>query len=293
MSENGTGLELLGFLGGTAKSKEAEAQKKLDQYGYLMEKGELLTDIRFTQEIKEKGLQAYDGDVQLIMPTEESTLYKGIFGSTYLLERCYNVKITKVDRETMTVYLSYRAAQAEYRPAALEKIKKSIESGEELEVKAIVVLCRELQNYIVVDLLGLSIPGVLPFSEWIHGYAANIKEQAVSGKIIDVKIKGYTTKVYRGRAAVSCFQKRLCRSPNGSVSRNVSLCIATLSLSVWRCRGRTGSAKFRESPISLYTVFIRTVYLRQLADRSSSRLAGSIPALWQPLMRRNVYSVPG
>ena len=54
MSENGTGLELLGFLGGTAKSKEAEAQKKLDQYEYLMEKGELLTDIRFTQEIKEK-----------------------------------------------------------------------------------------------------------------------------------------------------------------------------------------------------------------------------------------------
>ena len=168
MSENGTGLELLGFLGGTAKSKEAEAQKKLDQYGYLMEKGELLTDIRFTQEIKDKGLQAYDGDVQLIMPTEESTLYKGIFGSTYLLERCYNVKITKFDRETMTVYLSYRAAQAEYRPAALEKIKKSIEAGEELEVKAIVVLCRELQNYIVVDLLGLSIPGVLPFS-WICG----------------------------------------------------------------------------------------------------------------------------
>lgn len=194
MSENGTGLELLGFLGGTAKSKEAEAQKKLDQYEYLMEKGELLTDIRFTQEIKDKGLQAYDGDVQLIMPTEESTLYKGIFGSTYLLERCYNVKITKLDRETMTVYLSYRAAQAEYRPAALEKIKKSIEAGEELEVKAIVVLCRELQNYIVVDLLGLSIPGVLPFSEWIHGYAANIKEQAVSGKIIDVKIKGYTNK---------------------------------------------------------------------------------------------------
>ena len=58
MSENGTGLELLGFLGGTAKSKEAEAQKKLDQYEYLMEKGELLTDIRFTQEIKEKGLQS-------------------------------------------------------------------------------------------------------------------------------------------------------------------------------------------------------------------------------------------
>ena len=27
MSENGIGLELLGFLGGTAKSKEAEAQK--------------------------------------------------------------------------------------------------------------------------------------------------------------------------------------------------------------------------------------------------------------------------
>ena len=27
MSENGTGLELLGFLGGTAKSKEAEARK--------------------------------------------------------------------------------------------------------------------------------------------------------------------------------------------------------------------------------------------------------------------------
>ena len=51
MSENGIGLELLGFLGGTAKSKEAEAQKKLDQYEYLMEKGELLTDIRFTQEI--------------------------------------------------------------------------------------------------------------------------------------------------------------------------------------------------------------------------------------------------
>ena len=49
MSENGTGLELLGFLGGTAKSKEAEAQKKLDQYEYLMEMGELLTDIRFTQ----------------------------------------------------------------------------------------------------------------------------------------------------------------------------------------------------------------------------------------------------
>ena len=88
----------------------------LDQYEYLMEKGELLMDIRFTQEIKDKGLQAYDGDVQLIMPTEESTLYKGIFGSTYLLERCYNVKITKVDRETMTIYLSYRAAQAEYRP---------------------------------------------------------------------------------------------------------------------------------------------------------------------------------
>ena len=88
----------------------------LDQYEYLMEKGELLMDIRFTQEIKDKGLQAYDGDVQLIMPTEESTLYKGIFGSTYLLERCYNVKITKVDRETMTVYLSYWAAQAEYRP---------------------------------------------------------------------------------------------------------------------------------------------------------------------------------
>lgn len=42
MSENGTGLELLGFLGGTAKSKEAEAMKKLDQYEYLMEKGELL-----------------------------------------------------------------------------------------------------------------------------------------------------------------------------------------------------------------------------------------------------------
>ena len=123
MSENGTGLELLGFLGGTAKSKEAEAQKKLDQYEYLMEKGELLTDIRFTQEIKEKGLQAYDGDVQLILPTEESTLYKGIFGATYLLERCYNVKITRVDREEKTVYLSYRAAQAEYRPAALEKIK--------------------------------------------------------------------------------------------------------------------------------------------------------------------------
>lgn len=39
MSENGIGLELLGFLGGTAKSKEAEAQKKLDQYEYLMEKG--------------------------------------------------------------------------------------------------------------------------------------------------------------------------------------------------------------------------------------------------------------
>ncbi len=36
-----------------------------------------MTDIRFTQEIKDKGLQAYDGDVQLIMPTEESTLYKG------------------------------------------------------------------------------------------------------------------------------------------------------------------------------------------------------------------------
>lgn len=194
MSENGTGLELLGFLGGTAKSKEAEAQKKLDQYEYLMEKGELLTDIRFTQEIKEKGLQAYDGDVQLILPTEESTLYKGIFGATYLLERCYNVKITRVDREEKTVYLSYRAAQAEYRPAALEKIKKSIEAGKELEVKAIVVLCRDLQNYIVVDILGLSIPGVLPYSEWIHGYAANIKEQAVSGKIIDVKIKGYTTK---------------------------------------------------------------------------------------------------
>lgn len=51
------------------------------------------------------------------------------------------------------------------------------------------VLCRDLQNYIVVDILGLSIPGVLPYSEWIHGYAANIKEQAVSGKIIDVKIK--------------------------------------------------------------------------------------------------------
>ena len=110
-----------------------------------MEKGELLTDIRFTQEIKEKGLQAYDGDVQLIMPTEESTLYKGIFGATYLLERCYNVKITRVDREERTVYLSYRAAQAEYRPAALEKIKKSIEAGEELEVKAIVFcagICR-------------------------------------------------------------------------------------------------------------------------------------------------------
>lgn len=90
-----------------------------------------------------------------------------------------NVKITRVDREERTVYLSYRAAQAEYRPAALEKIKKSIEAGEELEVKAIVVLCRDLQNYIVVDILGLSIPGVLPYSEWIHGYAANIKEQAV------------------------------------------------------------------------------------------------------------------
>ena len=61
MSENGTGLELLGFLGGTAKPKEAEAQKKLDQYGYLMEKGELLTDIRFTQEIKEKGCRHMTG----------------------------------------------------------------------------------------------------------------------------------------------------------------------------------------------------------------------------------------
>ena len=49
----------------------------LDQYEYLMEKGELLMDIRFTQEIKDKGLQAYDGDVQLIMPTEESRCIKG------------------------------------------------------------------------------------------------------------------------------------------------------------------------------------------------------------------------
>ena len=87
MSENGTGLELLGFLGGTVKSKEMEAEKKLDEYEYLMEKGELLTDIRFTHEVKDKGLQVYDGDVQLIMPMEESTLYKGIFGATYLLER--------------------------------------------------------------------------------------------------------------------------------------------------------------------------------------------------------------
>jgi hypothetical protein len=71
-----------------------------------------------------------------------------------------------------------------------------------------VVLCRDLQNYIVVDILGLSIPGVLPYSEWIHGYAANIKEQAVSGKIIDVKIKGYTTK---STEEVFGFQKRLCK----------------------------------------------------------------------------------
>ena len=61
MSENGTGLELLGFLGGTAKSKEAEAQKKLDQYEYLMEKGELLTDIRFTSKLRKKGCRHMTG----------------------------------------------------------------------------------------------------------------------------------------------------------------------------------------------------------------------------------------
>ena len=106
MSENGTGLELLGFLGGTAKSKEAEAQKKLDQYEYLMEKGELLTDIRFTQEIKEKGLQAYDGDVQLILPTEESTLYKGIC-KMLVLHNIWNYQLHLVElNQSQEVYSS-------------------------------------------------------------------------------------------------------------------------------------------------------------------------------------------
>ena len=85
MSENGTGLELLGFLGGTAKSKEAEAQKKLDQYEYLMEKGELLTDIRFTQEIKEKGLQAYDGDVQRLMAAVSKRPRMSAIGSSMVV----------------------------------------------------------------------------------------------------------------------------------------------------------------------------------------------------------------
>ena len=208
MSENGTGLNCWDFLGGTAKSKEAEAQKKLDQYEYLMEKGELLTDIRFTQEIKEKGLQAYDGDVQLIMPTEESTLYKGIFGATYLLERCYNAKLLRVDRGGEDGLFATRPRRWEYSGlAALEKIKKSIEAGEELEVKAIVVLCRDLQNYIVVDILGLSIPGVLPYSEWIHGYAANIRSRRSPERSLMGKLKG--TRRNLRRKSGFWFQKRL------------------------------------------------------------------------------------
>ena len=176
--------------------------------------------------------------------------------------------------------------------AALEKIKKSIEAGEELEVKAIVVLCRELQNYIVVDILGISSPGVLPYSEWIHGYAANIKEQAVSGKIIDVKIKGYTTKSTEKEPRFLVSRRDCVKSEWIGIKERFPL-HSNIIIECVEMQGKNWIGKIPGVPnISVYCFYPNRLS-PTTGGPSSSRLAGSIPALWQPLMRRNVYSAPG
>ena len=130
----------------------------------------------------------------------------------------------------------------------------------------------------MVDILGLSIPGVLPYSEWIHGYAANIKEQAVSGKIIDVKIKGYTTKSTEEGPRFLVSRRDCVKSEWIGIEERFPL-HSNIIIECVEMQGKTGLEKFRESPISLYTVFTRTVYLDNWRTDHHQDLAGSYSVL--------------
>ena len=119
-----------------------------------------------------------------------------------------------------------------------------------------------------------------------------IKDMIFSGKIIDVKIKGYTTKSTEKEPRFLVSRRDCVKSEWIGIKERFPL-HSNIIIECVEMQGKNWIGKIPGVPnISVYCFYPNRLS-PTTGGPSSSRLACSIPALWQPLMWRNVYSAPG
>ena len=191
-----------GFLGTLRGVTESELNPRqnlkegvtLDKYQRIMDAGELIDVIQFSQGQAEKGLYKFENGVEIFLPVEEIRKDKKYLPMQYF-NRVYTVEVIDVDRENKRVTVSFLRAQNRTRPAVYKEISEQVKAGKKVRVQArIDWICRKEDRvgaYAFVDIFGLGITGVVLAKDWGYGYVKDISNYAKIGDVIDCVIIEY------------------------------------------------------------------------------------------------------
>lgn len=186
---------------GMFSQKESELERIFAEYEKLCEE-KTEFDIKFATASALGKLSIMDGPVRIRMNPQEmdgpvwSTRTRALMKdgrkyTTMLLAKTYRVRVVKVDREHMIVFVSERAAHEDLKKRVIDKITELLSTGKHVAVPARVIgVCPHAKNLIMISVGDIGIPGVIRKSEWARSYISNFEEAAKPGKMITVAVTG-------------------------------------------------------------------------------------------------------
>ena len=173
----------------------------LNKYENMMRNGTVIPEITFPQSVRDIGIFKYENGVEIRMPIEELFPDGGEqYGlksfharAHYYTNRAYAAKVIAVDRDNSRVTVSYAKAQEAYRPAVEKEIQDALDRGEGYRTKArVTYVCRQegsnYGRYLICDICGLGIPGILFCYDWTKGFVDDLTNCARPDDIIDVVV---------------------------------------------------------------------------------------------------------
>lgn len=182
---------------------EVEKRKEsvLSKYENMLKSGALIPEITFPQSIRDVGIYKYEDGVEIRMPVEELFADGGEqYGlrsfharAHHYTNRAYAAKVIAVDRDNSRVTVSYAKAQEAYRPTVEREIQEALDRGEGYRTKArVTYVCRQSGSnygrYLICDICGLGIPGILFCYDWTKGFVDDLTNCAQPDDIIDVVV---------------------------------------------------------------------------------------------------------
>lgn len=180
---------------------EKRKESVLNRYENMLKSGTLIPEITFPQSIRDVGIYKYEDGVEIMMPVKELFADGGEqYGirsfharAHHYTNRAYAAKVISVDRDKAKVTVSYAKAQEAYRPAVEREIQEALDRGEGFRTKArVTYVCRQegtnYGRYLICDICGLGIPGILFCYDWTKGFVDDLTNCASPDDIIDVVV---------------------------------------------------------------------------------------------------------